>query len=88
MEKIVFLGIVVTFLFCIIKFLEMKYLEKNMRPLKEFVRDAAIVFLCSIAGGLLVNGTGNYLTELMNVVTETKTLDAASTQIFTDLPGF
>lgn len=88
MEKIVFLGIVVTFLFCIVKFLEMKYLEKTMRPLKEFVRDAAIVFSCAIAGGLLVNNTGNYLTELMNVVTETKTLDAASTQIFTDLPGF
>jgi hypothetical protein len=88
MEKIIFLGIVVTFLFCIVKFLEMKYLEKTMRPLKEFVRDAAIVFSCAISGGLLVNTTGNYLTELMNVVTETKTLDAASTQIFTDLPGF
>ena len=88
MEKIIFLAVVVTFLFCIVKFLEIKFLEEKMRPLKEFVRDAAIVFASSLTGGYLAFSLDKTLTQFFNIVTDNKTLDPTSTQIFTDVPGF
>jgi TctA family transporter len=88
MEKIFIISFLITFIFCVMKFLEAKYLDKEWKPLKYFVRDAIIVLISTALGSFIFFQNNNAISELFNVVTETKTLNTASTQIFTDAPGF
>jgi hypothetical protein len=88
MEKLFLIALLVTFLFCIIKVIEMKYLEKEWKPLKYVIRDSAIVFSCTVVGLIIFFGMNGTITDFFNVVTENKVLNQASTQIFTDEPGF
>jgi hypothetical protein len=88
MEKIFIISTIITFLFCLVKFIEMKYLDKEFKPLKFLVRDAVMVFVCSLAAALFVFNMDGSITDFFNVLTDTKTLNTATTQIFTDEPGF
>jgi len=91
MEKILIVAIVITMLFCLAKVVEMKFIDKEMKPLKFMIRDGAIVFSAAI-GALFVfthmNGPMRSINDFMNVVTDTKTLSAAAPEVFTDEPGF
>ncbi len=88
MEKVFVLAILVTVLFCISKFVESRYLNDDDKPIKEIVRDALIVLVCSMTGAFILFNAQDYISDFFNVVTETKVLNSASTQIFTDAPGF
>jgi multisubunit Na+/H+ antiporter MnhB subunit len=88
MEKIFIISTIITFLFCLVKFIEMKYLDKEFKPLKFLLRDAVMVFVCSLAAALFVFNMDGSITDFFNVLTDTKTLNTATTQIFTDEPGF
>jgi hypothetical protein len=88
MDKVFIISIFVTLLFCVIKFIEMRYLEKDTKPLKFFVRDAIIVFLSGVASTFSFFYLENYISDFFNIVTETKTLNTNATEIFTDSPGF
>lgn len=66
----------------------MKYLEKEIKPLKYIVRDAIIVFCSSLGAAFSAFYIRGSFTDFVNVVTENKVLDTATTQIFTDDPGF
>lgn len=88
MEKVFIIPIFVTLLFCVIKFIEMRYLEKETKPLKYFVRDAIIVFLSGVASTFSFFHLENHISDFFNMVTETKTLNTNATEIFTDSPGF
>jgi len=88
MEKIFIISTIITFLFCLVKFIEMKYLDKEFKPLKFLVRDAVMVFVCSITASFFVFNMDASITDFFNVLTDTKTLNTATTQIFTDEPGF
>ena len=48
MENIFIVSFLVTVFFTGFKFFESKYLEKDEKPLKVLVRDAIIVFVCSV----------------------------------------
>lgn len=88
MENLFLFAIFTTILFVITKLIEMKYLEKEFKPLKYIVRDATIVFTSALAasyGFFYMNGS---FTDFFNIVTENKTMNIDSTQIFTDSPGF
>ena len=88
MEKVFVISIIVVFLFCLSKFLEMKYLEKEWKPLKHLVRDAIIVFACTALGSFVYFHMDGSVTDFLNIVTENKALNVASPQVFTDDPGF
>ena len=88
MEKLFLISALVTFLFCVIKFCEMKFIDKEFKPLKYIVRDAVYVFICSGIGILAYSGIHGQVNDFFNIVTETKTLNPANTQVFTDAPGF
>jgi len=88
MEKLLMFALVITTVFSIFKILEMKYLEKDMKPLKFVIRDAVIVFISSFATLTVNSMFGGNVQDFMNVLTDTKTLDAASTQVFTGEPEF
>jgi len=88
MEQIVLLSFLITVLFCVFKVVEMKYLEKEDKPLKFLVRDAIVVFICSLLATFLFENMEHHLNDFFNVVTETTVLHANNTQVFTDTPGF
>jgi len=88
MQKAIGVAILVTLLFGITKFIEMKYLEKEWKPLKVLIRDGAIVFACSFVAVYIMLEMNGSIQDFFNVVTETKTLNPAATQVFTDEPGF
>lgn len=88
MEQVFVISIIITIIFCINKFVEMKYFQQEIKPLKEIVRDILLVFIACLSGGYIYFYFHGYITDFFNVVTETKVLNAASTQIFTDTPGF
>ena len=88
MEKVFILSIVVTCIFVIIKVLEMKYVDKEWKPLKTIIRDAVIILVSSIVGSFLYFNMDGSLTDFLNVVTDNKSFNMSATQIFTDAPGF
>ena len=88
MEQFLIPAIIATSLFSILKFIEMKYLDKQMKPLKTVIRDAFMVFVSSLVGVYVFSLFGGSFQEFFNIVTESKTLNAAATQVFTDVPGF
>ena len=88
MEKLLLISLFITFLFCIVKILEMKYLEKEFKPLKHVIRDAAIVFASSMTGLFVFFNLNGSMTDFFYLVTDKKTINTAATQIFTDDPGF
>jgi hypothetical protein len=88
MEKVFIISIFVTLLFCVVKFLEMKFVDKEIKPLKYVVRDSLIVLLCTSVATTVVFNMNNSISEFFNVVTDSKTINPSSTEIFTDAPGF
>tara|TARA_B100000035_G_scaffold207163_1_gene177208 strand:+ start:10004 stop:10270 length:267 start_codon:yes stop_codon:yes gene_type:complete len=88
MENLFLFAILTTILYCLVKIVEMKYVEKEMKPLKFIVRDAVIVFISSLVASYTYFYMNDSFTDFMNVVTENKSLNLESTQIFTDVPNF
>jgi hypothetical protein len=88
MEKMLMISIMITFLFCFVKMVQMKYLEKEMRPLKDMVRDAFMVFIASFLGYFLYFKMDGTISDFFNAVTETNVISPTNTEIFTDKPDF
>jgi hypothetical protein len=89
MEPVFIVAIMITLLFALSKVVEVKYFSgDDAKPLKEVVRDGILVWVCSITGSYIYFYFHTYITYFFNVVTETKVLNTATTQIFTDQPGF
>jgi len=90
MDKIFIIACLLTILFVIFKFLEMKYIEKEYKPLKLVVRDAVFVFLAGFSSMYLIFYFDNNITEFYNILTGNKTVitNPMNTQVFTDEPGF
>lgn len=88
MENLFLIAMFATVLFLIIKFVEMKYLDEEMKPLKVIVRDGFIVFVSAIVASYGFVYSNSSINDFLNVITETKVLNTDTTQIFTDSPGF
>ena len=83
MEKIIILSVSISVLFCIIKFLEMKYIEKEMPPLKLIVRDTLIVMISSFIPIFLFINMSDQIGKMFGGASL-----STSPEIFTDMPGF
>lgn len=88
MENVFVIAILITALYCITKFIEIRFLNQDVKPMKEIVREALLVLTSSITGSFLYFNFHGSITNFFNVVTETKVLNSATTQIFTDAPAF
>ena len=88
MENLLLFAIFTTAFFVLLKIIEMKYLEKEMKPLKYVVRDAVMVFTSAFGGAFIAFYMRSSLSDFLNVVTENKVLHTDATQVFTDAPGF
>ena len=90
LDKVIVISSLITLFFCICKFVEMKFIEKEMKPVKFIIRDAAYVFVSSFIGVFGFLNMNTSIKDFMNVITDSKSIDVTSgtTQIFTGAPEF
>ena len=88
MEKLLTISALITLMYCFIKILEMKYIEKEWKPLKYVIRDAVMVYISALVCLFLFGYMNGSIRDFMNVVTDNKSINLSSTQVFTDEPGF
>ena len=72
-------GIIST-VFFIVKFIEMRFVDKESKPLKYLLRDTLLVYFSVIAGSFIVD-------QLKPVMDDTVT-KITTPVVFTDNPGF
>jgi hypothetical protein len=88
MEEVFIITIIITVSFCLSKFIEYKYISDDVKPLKDIVRDCLLVLMSSVSGSYFYFYFQTSIRDFFNVVTETKVLNTATTQVFTDNPTF
>ena len=61
MDPMIIISVLITVIYFSAKLLEMRYLEKQSKPLKDTVRDTVIIFCCSLLGSFFYfNYCDNY----------------------------
>jgi tRNA splicing endonuclease len=88
MEKLLIIAALIAGLFFVFKLLEMKFITKELQPLKHTIRDSLYVFISGVLCLFLFINMNSSINDFMNVITNTKGGDMKATQIFTDEPGF
>jgi hypothetical protein len=78
MDNIFLLAGLISLVFCIAKFVEMRFSEDEPKPLKIILRDALLVYMCVVVA--------YYLLE--QVKPFTANVGGQSTQVFMDNPEF
>jgi multisubunit Na+/H+ antiporter MnhF subunit len=79
MENIFIVASFIAFFYIIIKFIEMRIIEKQNIPLKVLIKDTLVVYLCVLMGTFIVEQINPSLLGESTVKV---------TQVFTDTPGF
>jgi len=87
MEAIVAIIIVTTVLYVLAKMIEMKYVDREMRPLKELIRDATIVAVSAGVSTFAVFSMNKSMNGFFSAMTEQTSLPAVA-PVFTDNPEF
>jgi hypothetical protein len=72
---------IISFVFFIAKFIEMRFVEKENKPLKFLIRDSLIVYISVVIGGFVVD-------QLKPVIQEGGSNVVSNPAVFTDNPGF
>ena len=83
--------VAIAVLFFLAKLVEMKWVEKEWKPMKFVIRDTLIVFVVSAIVVYAYTHLQGNLSEFMSVVTDTKSpggMTGGAPEIFTDAPGF
>ena len=87
MEAIVAIIIITTVLYILAKMIEMKYVNKEMRPVKDLIRDAAVVAVSAGVSTFAVFSMNKSMNGFFNAMTEQNNLPAVAS-VFTDNPEF
>ena len=78
-----------TFLFILAKIIEMKFIDRQPKPLKFIVRDALVVFLISLIVVFIYFNFSSVIVNFFSVVTDNKNLPIVGTpEVFTNAPEF
>ncbi len=94
-KSIFIVAAVVSILFVIVKFIEMRFIDKEERPLKVFVRDALVVYFSVVGGCFLMDqlkqmtaagGTGSVVGDVLGGGGTSGTNGAPP--VFLDNPNF
>lgn len=80
MASIFIIAGVISITFLLAKFLEMRYIEKESKPLKFLIRDALVVYFSVIIA--------NFVMEQLNTAIESSGGGKKVTPVFTDNPSF
>lgn len=88
MEKLFIISILISVVYAIVVIVEGKFIQKKMKPTKEIIREGFFVFLSALLSLFLFFKMSGTLTEFFNIITDTKTENVKSTEVFTGEPGF
>jgi hypothetical protein len=82
MDNIFFISAIISIVFFIAKFIEMRFVEKESKPLKFLIRDALLVYFSVVFGNFVIGQinpvlSGGGSSSKPNI-----------TPVFTDNPGF
>ena len=80
MDNIFLIAGIISVIFFIAKFLEMRYVDEEPKPLKLLVRDSLLVYVSVVIGSFIVD-------QLNPVINENVTL-SSTPLAFTDNPPF
>ena len=80
MENIFIIAAVISVIFLISKFIEMRFVEKETKPLKLLIRDALLVYFSVVFGDFVIGQINPMIKGGSNASTVTP--------VFTDNPGF
>jgi hypothetical protein len=80
MDNIFIIATVISIVFLISKFIEMRFIDNESKPLKLLIRDTLLVYFSVIVG--------YFITEQLKPVLETVGENILAPQVFTDNPEF
>lgn len=72
---------VISIIFLIVKFIEMRFVDKESKPLKFLIRDSLLVYFSVIVGNFVIE-------QLKPVIQEGGENVVVNPAVFTDNPGF
>jgi len=81
MDNIYFTSGIIAFVFFLGKFIEMRFIEKESKPLKVVVKDTLLVYVCSIIAFMV-------LEQLKPIIQESSSGGSTTQIAFTDNPTF
>jgi hypothetical protein len=77
MEKYILQAGIISFIYLLLKFMEMRITKKETKPMKELIYDTVIVYFSAFVGMYIID-------EFLPTTSIVKTV----TNVFTDAPGF
>ena len=80
MDNIFVIATIVSIVYFIAKFIEMRYIEKESKPLKHLIRDALVVYFSVICGFFILDQIKPMIQSGGN--------EPTTTPVFTDNPEF
>jgi len=80
MDNIFIIAAVISVIFLISKFIEMRFIEKENKPLKLLIRDSLLVYFSVVFGDFVIGQ--------INPMIKGGSSASHVTQVFTDNPGF
>jgi hypothetical protein len=80
MENIFFVAAIMALVFFIFKFIEMRFVDKESKPLKLLIRDSLLVYFSVVIG--------YFILEQLKTVVQNGGEGSKLTPVFTDNPNF
>ena len=80
MSNIFIVAGIISVVFLIIKFIEMRFVDKESKPLKFLIRDALLVYFSVVSGSFIIDQVSPVMQEVGENIT--------NPAVFTDNPGF
>ena len=80
MSNIFIVAGIIAVVFLIVKFIEMRFVDKESKPLKFLIRDALLVYFSVVSGSFFIDQVSPVMQEVGENIT--------NPAVFTDNPGF
>tara|TARA_B100001057_G_C22848043_1_gene949833 strand:- start:14 stop:280 length:267 start_codon:yes stop_codon:yes gene_type:complete len=88
MEKLLIISAFMAAIYFLLKMLEMKFIDKEFKPLKYVIRDTVYVFISGLLCLFIFLNLNGSINNFMDVVTNSKSSSLKATQVFTGEPEF
>ena len=88
MDIVFTIPIITVAIYCVVQFLDMKFVDKTKKPLKIVVRDTIIVLFCSLLANFIFSNVGDSIQKFVDAITDKKTVSIGLPEVYTDVPSF
>lgn len=78
MDNIFLVAGIISVIFCVAKFVEMRFVDGESKPLKTLIRDSLVVYVSVVIGSFILDQIKPIMNQNISSVT----------QVFTDNPPF